>query len=491
MPATADYLAIDLGASSGRAVLGSLDGASLHLREVHRFPNRPVELPTGLHWDAPRLLAEIKKGLALAAKSGATLAGVGVDTWGVDYGLLSADGRLLGPPYHYRDTRTRGIPAEAFKLMPRERIYACTGIQFLPFNTLFQLMAERRTSPAHISDADTLLFMPDLFHFRLTGVRRSEHTIASTSQMYDPGIGAWATDLLETFQLPIRALPPLAQPGTPVGPLLPDVAEETGAGRIPVIAPASHDTASAVAAVPASGSDWAYISSGTWSLVGRELSGPVRTPDALAANFTNERGVGGSIRFHKNIAGLWLLQECQRVWAAQGRTCSFDALREAALDAPAFAAFVDPDDPVFSEFGDMPARIRAYCERTGQHPPMTDGALVRCIFESLALKCRTVIDTLEALTGPVRTLHIVGGGVQNTLLCQFTADACGRPVLAGPVEATAAGNVLTQALAHGRVSSLAQIRAVIAASLRPDRYEPADAAPWTEAYGRFRVLIGP
>ncbi len=486
---TADYLAIDLGASSGRAVVGSFDGQALTLSEVHRFPNSPIELGVGLHWDTPRLFQEIKVAIGLVHRSGASLAGIGVDTWGVDYGLLDSTGKLLGPPFHYRDPRTTDMPARAFARMPREKIYARTGIQFLAFNTLYQLLADQHAADGRLERADVMLFMPDLLHFWLTGIQRSEHTIASTSQMYDPAAGSWATDILDAMGLPRHILPAVAEAGTPIGPLSAGVADETGAGPVTVIAPASHDTASAVAAVPGVGGDWAYISSGTWSLVGRELTAPIRTPESLAENFTNERGVGGTIRFHKNITGLWLLQECQRHWAAHGRERTFEYLCEIALDSPPLAAFVDPDDPLFTGFGDMPARVRAFCNRTGQTPPSSDGGIVRCILESLALKCRVVIDSLEALTSPVSTIHIVGGGVQNSLLCQFTADAVARPVFAGPVEATAIGNILTQALAHQRIASLDDIRSIVRASYRPALFQPGRAAQWGEAYGCFRALL--
>jgi rhamnulokinase len=488
MPAaTTDYLAIDLGASSGRAVLGSFDGGRLTLRELHRFPNGPVELPTGLHWDVPRLFDEVKRSLSYAARADAQIAGIGIDTWGVDYGLLSASGALLSPPYHYRDQRTHGLIDAATCRVPRERIYARTGIQFMAINTLYQLLADRRAG--RLEAASTLLFMPDLFNYWLTGVRRSEHTIASTSQLFDTGAGEWARDLVEAMELPEQILPETAPPGTPLGALSGAIASETGLRSATVIAPASHDTASAVAAVPATGADWAYISSGTWSLVGRELASPLRTPAALAANFTNERGVGGSIRFHKNVAGLWLLQECQRHWASRGPAHTFESLCDMARDAHPLGALFDPDHPSLAEFGDMPGRIRSLCTQAGREAPATDAALVRCILESLALKCRTVIDALQSLTGAVRSIHIIGGGVQNPLLCQFIAEATARPVLAGPVEATATGNVLTQALAHGRVASLAQIRAVVAASFHPVQYLPRDPAPWAAALGRFAELL--
>ena len=489
MGATADYLAIDLGASSGRGMLGSFDGQRLSLREVHRFANGPVNSASGPCWDASALFGEIKRALSLAVRSGASLAGVGVDTWGVDYGLLSSTGELLEPPRHYRNPRTHGLMQEAFHRVPRALLYERTGIQFLEFNTLDQLLADQRAAPTRLKNAAALLFMPDLFHYWLTGVRQTEHTIASTSQMYDPGAGAWAEDIIATLGLPTHILPRIAAPGSPLGPLLRTVADETGAGPVSVIAPASHDTASAVAAAPGTGSDWAYISSGTWSLVGRELPAPVRTPAAMAANFTNERGVEGTIRFHKNIAGLWLLQECQRVWAAQGRVYSFEQLRNLALAAEPHATFVDPDDASFAEFGDMPARIRDFCLRTAQRPPESDGAVARCILESLSLKCGVVTAAWKIPSGRVRTIPTTGGGVHNTLLSKFTADATAREVLAGPVEATAAGNIMTQALAHRRVTSLREIRAVIAASLPPRVYHPKSAAAWHQARTRFVSLL--
>lgn len=487
-----NYLAIDLGASSGRAVLGSFDGQRLTLRELHRFNNGPVELPTGLHWDAGRLLNEIKHSLTLAAQSGTPLSGIGIDTWGVDYGLLDQSGTLLSDPHHYRDPRTRTMMDAAFARVSRDRIYARTGIQFMPLNTLYQLLADLHAPGHPLKRAARLLFIPDLLNYWLTGIARTEPTIASTSQLYDTGSHIWAEDLIEALAIPAHILPEVAPPCTPIGPLLPALARDTGAGPITVFSIGSHDTASAVAAVPALGDSatdgWAYISSGTWSLVGRELLAPIRSPQAMLANFTNECGIEGTIRFHKNIAGLWLLQECQRVWAGQGRRYTFDQLVTIALASPPFASLIDPDHPPFAEFGDMPARIRDYCARAGEPVPDSDGALVRCILESLAIKSRIVIDLLETLTTPVKTIHIVGGGAQNHLLCQFTASATARPVLAGPIEATAAGNIMSQVLATRGVTSLAHIRAVIAASLPPTRYEPQAPEAWATALGRFRVL---
>ncbi|MCC6427690.1 MAG: rhamnulokinase [Phycisphaerales bacterium] len=491
MPSTHEYLAIDLGASSGRGVLGSFDGERLTLREVHRFLNGPLERPTGLYWDAPRLLEEIKQSLTLCGHAKAALAGIAIDTWGVDYGLLDSRDNLLGLPHHYRDPRTHDMMQEALTHIPREHIYARTGIQFMPLNTLYQLLADLQSHDNPLDRASRLLFMPDILNFWLTGIKRTEQTIASTSQFYDTASNTWATDITDAFGIPSRILPTISAPGTTIGPLTEALARDTGAGPIPVLAVGSHDTASAVAAVPAisASADWAYISSGTWSLVGRELTAPLRTAEALAANFTNETGIAGTIRFHKNIAGLWLLQECQRVWAAQGKAYTFDHLMRLAHQAPPLAASIDLDHPPFSEFGDMPQKIGEYCTRTRQAPPSSDGAIVRCILESLALKSRLVIDALESLTGPVRTIHIVGGGAQNALLCQFTADAAARPVLAGPVEATAAGNIMTQMLAQGKAGSLADIRRVLAASFQPTRYDPRNASAWTDALGRLRSLV--
>lgn len=499
MSATTEYLAIDLGASSGRGVVGSFNGSRLALHEVHRFPNTPISLPTGLHWDTPRLFEEIKHSLTIAARSSGELAGIGIDTWGVDYALLSSAGELLGLPHHYRDPRTNGAMEEVFKLVPRERIYERTGIQFMALNTLYQMHAERKCGDGRLELARKMLFTPDLLNYWLTGEQRTERTIASTSQFYDTGTNTWADDIVRAVGIPERLLPEIATPGSTLGPLRRALADEVGVRSVAVILPGSHDTASAVAAAPGgvAGNDgdrgaWAYISSGTWSLVGRELTRPVRTPAALAANFTNETGVEGTIRFHKNIAGLWLLQECQRVWAMQGRSYTFEQMAEMAKAASPFGVLVDPDDGPFGEVCDMPARIAAYAVRTGQRPPDSDAAVVRCIFESLALKYRMTIELLEGLTGAVGTIHVVGGGSRNELLCQLTADACSRVVIAGPVEATAAGNVMVQALAQRRVSSLAEIRAVVAASFPQVTYTPrpnAHRSGWDDAWGRFQRLF--
>lgn len=484
-----NYLAFDLGASSGRAVLGSFDGSRLALKELHRFTNGPSRLLDNLHWDTPRLFEELKRGLLACKAAGVTPDALGIDTWGVDYGLVSSSGELVGLPFHYRDPRTHGMMDEAFKRVARGEIYNRTGIQFMALNTVYQLLADLKASDGRLASAATMLLTPNLLNYWLTGVRGAEESIASTTQLYDPVRRAWDLDLIRRLGLPEKIFPEIVPPGTTVGLLAKVLAEELGMARIPVIAPGCHDTASAVAAAPASGSDWAYISSGTWSLVGMELAAPVCTPEALAANFTNEAGVSGTTRFHKNVAGLWLVQECQRVWATQGRTYEFDQLIALASKAKPFTAFIEPDDERFSEFGDMPGRIRQYCSEHNQTPPDSDGAIVRCVLESLALKYRVVIDLVEEIAGrKVATIHLVGGGVNNTLLCQFTADATGRPVIAGPVEATAAGNVLVQAMAQGKVSSLREIRTVVGASTELKRYEPLWQQAWPEALVRFKAL---
>ncbi len=482
------YLAIDLGASSGRGVVGSFDGERLTLEEVHRFENGAATRTTGLHWDTKGLFTNVKKCLKSASARGFNLAGVGIDTWGVDYGLLGESGELIAEPFHYRDERTAGLMDEAARLIGREHIYARTGIAFLPFNTLYQLMAEQKAGT--LAQAKSIVFMPDLLNYWLTGVLRTESTIASTSQFFDPNANTWATDVLEKLGLPSDILPPIGKPGTVVGKLSPEIERETACPNTSVIAPASHDTGSAVVAVPAAGAnDWAYISSGTWSLVGRELKSPLCSPEAMKANFTNECGLAETIRFQKNVTGLWILQVCQRIWAVDGNNYSYEFLDSVVAATPEFESLIDPDDASFAMYSIMWQRIREFCTRTGQPVPSSVGATVRCILESLALKCAVVVDELEQLTGKVNRLYIVGGGVNNATLCQFTANATGRTVFAGPVEATAIGNIMAQALAMGEVTSIREIRGVVAESFPTVRYEPKEGAAWRDALARFRVLI--
>jgi rhamnulokinase len=459
---TRRFLAIDLGAESGRAMLGTLADGRLTLEELHRFPNTPVRLPTGLYWDTLRLFHEIRHALGVCGRErGLQLDGIGIDTWGVDFALLGRDGALVDNPRHYRDPRTNGMLERTFSLVPREKIFRETGIQFMQLNTLYQLHAMKLCAAPALASASTLLFMPDLFNYWLTGNARAELTIASTSQFYNPARKQWATDLLDRLGLPASILPEIVAPGTMLGTLLPEVAESCGLSKnTPVYATACHDTASAVAAVPGEGSDWCYISSGTWSLMGVEADAPVMNETSLALNFTNEMGAGGKVRLLKNIAGMWLLQECRRHWAQQGRDYSYADLMEMAANAPSCGAIIDPD--AFLEPGGMPEQIAEYCRRTEQPIPDQPGAMCRCVLESLAATYRSVLEKIETLTGSrINRIHIVGGGSRNTLLNGLAEEATGRRVIAGPVEATAAGNVLVQAIGAGVVADLQEARSIV------------------------------
>ena len=484
-------LAIDIGAESGRAMLGRFDGQRVTLEEIHRFPNDPVRVPTGLHWDALRLHHEIERALARAGAADDPPSSVGVDTWGTDFGLLDRAGALVGNPVHYRDGRTVGMPERASRRVPWPDIYAVTGIQRLPLNTLYQILS-MEGSPL-LEAAARLVMMPDLFACWLCGEIANERTNASTTQLYDPVRRDWASGLIERLGLPGRLFrQPLVEPGTALGPLLPAVAARTGLGAgTRIVAVGSHDTASAVAAVPAAGDGWAYVSSGTWSLVGIETTAPVRTAEARDANLTNEVGVGGTIRLLTNVMGLWLLQECRRTWEHQGQPSAYDELVRRAGAAPPFGPLVDPDHPSLLAPGDMPARIARLCLEGGQAPPNGVGPTVRCILESLALKYRWAIERLEAVTGrSIATVHVVGGGARNALLSRLTADATRRRVLAGPVEATALGNVLVQAMASGEIASLAEIRDVVRRSVTVEAFDPTgDEAAWDAAYDRLSRLV--
>jgi rhamnulokinase len=490
------YLAIDIGASSGRHVAGLFDGQRLELREIYRFENGPVQAAGRLYWNLLAQWQDIRRGLrAAAAANLGEFASVGVDTWGVDFGLLGRGDELLGNPVAYRDSRTDGLLDEAFKVVPREEIFKQTGLQFMQFNTLYQLWAMRRMNSPLLDAGESLLMMPDLFHWLLTGVKSNEQTNATTTQFFNPQTGDWATDLFKRFELPARILGPLSQPGTKLGPLRSSVANDTGLKNVHVVLPGTHDTASAVAAVPAAGPasekpNWCYISSGTWSLMGVEVPRPIVNDKCLALNFTNEGGIGGTTRLLKNIGGLWLVQECRRVWNEAGKNHSWEDLTRLAAAAKPLVSIVDPDDAAFLAPANMPEAIRDYCRRTGQTVPADKGAVIRCALESLALRYRQVLTWLEELVGTrIETIHVVGGGTQNRQLCQATADACRRVVLAGPVEATAIGNVVVQAIAAGELGSIEDARAVVRQSFPPDRYEPQNAAAWDEAYGRFEKLF--
>ena len=467
------HVAVDLGAASGRVMVGVAGPRQLELHEVHRFANDPVSLPDGLHWDVLRLYHEVLEGLRRAARAHADSQSVAIDSWGVDFGLLDDGGRLLGNPHHYRDPRTVEASDAVHALVPRDRLYTRNGLQFMPFNTIYQLAASRGTP--ELEAAATMLLTPDLIGYWLTGVKGAEETMASTTGLLDARERTWALDLLDEVGLPAGIMPPLGRPGDVVGPLRGPVVEETGlTSRTRLTLVGSHDTASAIVAVPAEGADFAYISSGTWSLVGVEVGGPVLTEESRLAEFTNERGVDGQVCYQRNVIGLWLLQESLRAWERAGTPEDLDALVAAAAALAPGGPVIDPNEPVFLPPGDMPARIREACRRTDQREPETRPALVRCILDSLAAAYAKTIDDARRLSGhEIRSVHVVGGGSRNALLCQLTATACGLPVISGPVEATALGNVLVQARAQGQLSGdVDALRALVRATQPLRRYEP-------------------
>ncbi len=476
-------VAVDLGAESGRAVVGTFDGDRLALEDVHRFPNVPVTLAGTLHWDFLRLFGDVTAGLRRAA-AGGSVASVGVDSWGVDFGLLDGRGRLLANPVHYRDRRTEGILDLAFAVVPRDEIYVATGIQMMPINTLYQLWSMVRAGDPLLGQADRMLMMADLFHHFLAGSTVAEYTNASTSQCLDPIARDWARPLLERFGIPTAILPPVVAPGTILGSLREEIADETGLRDALVVAPGSHDTASAVVGAPLAGPTTAFLSSGTWSLIGLEVAAPVITAVSLAANLTNEGGVEGTIRLLRNVVGLWLVQESRRALWPAGDGPSYAELAELAEAAPASTAFIDPDDERFLRPGDLPARVRAFCAETGQPVPADHGTLVRVILESLALRYAVAVEELARASGhPIEAIQAVGGGSNNRLLCRLTASATGLPVRAGPVEATASGNICVQAIAAGELASVAEARELIARSFPEVEYEPE--GDWAEARARF------
>lgn len=486
------YLAVDVGAESGRVMAGLWNGKRIRLEEIHRFPNGPVALGDSIRWDVMRLWAEIQNGLALAGKKfSKKIVSVGADTWGVDFVLLNKQDEILGQPYHYRDARTNGMMAKAFKKVPRAEIFAQSGLQFMQLNSLYQLLAWQAHSPAILAAADTLLFMPDFLHWAMCGSKKVEFTNASTSQFVHPLRRNWSLPLLKQLGLPTHFLPEIVPPGTMLGPLRKSLAERTGLAGVKVVAPPTHDTASAVAGVPTTNTgkaNWAYLSSGTWSLMGVEVKQAALSPRALELNMTNEGGLDGTYRLLKNIMGLWLVQQCKRSFDAAGKQYDYAQLGAMAAKAKPFRSIVNLNDPRFLNPPDMPKAIQKFCRETEQPVPKTEGELVRCAYESLALKYREVLGSLEELTGEqIEVIHIVGGGSQSQLLNQFAADACQRPVIAGPVEATAMGNLLTQIRADGELGSLAEMRGVVRASSSVQRYEPAR---WNEAADRFAELRG-
>jgi rhamnulokinase len=479
---------IDLGASSGRVMLAHFSDKQLLLEEAHRFPNGPVRVTDHLYWDVLRLFGEIKTGLAKASQM-TSLSSLGVDTWGVDYALLDRDDQLIGNPFHYRDSRTNGMMERAFEMVSREEIFSRTGLQFMQLNTLYQLFSMRGS--ATLESARTFLMMPDMINFWLTGRKANEYSDATTTQFYNPGLNGYDLDLLARFGLPTDIYPDIISPGTILGPVNSSIVEETGLGDITVIAPACHDTGSAVAAIPIEIPRAAYISSGTWSLVGVEVTAPVITPQSLAYNFTNEGGVGGTVRLLKNVAGMWLVQECKRIWESKGRHYSWDEMTRAAGEASPFGPIVDPDHQDFLNPEDMPSAIKNYCARTGQNLPKSDSGILRCIFESLALKYRWVIRCLEDMLGyDLEVIHIIGGGSKNELLCQLTADATGLPVIAGPEEATAIGNALVQAITLGYLDSLADGRKLVRRSFALKKYIPHIDEGWEMAADHMALMLG-
>jgi rhamnulokinase len=493
MHSVTQYLAVDLGASNGRMLAAGWDGNRFALREVHRFDNVPVAVMGHLYWDALRLWGEVKTGISRhVTMTHGSVSGLGVDSWGVDFALLDPDGRLLGNPYHYRDPRTDGVMDDALERVPRASLYEVTGIQLMQINTLFQLYSMVRARDAQLAAADVLLPIPNLFNYWLSGTQAAEYTHATTTQCLDVRERRWATELLAKLEIPLGILPSLVEAGSVLGPLRPDVAAEVGlSSPVPVVAVGCHDTASAVVAIPGLDSKSVYISSGTWSLMGVERQGPVVTERALESGFTNEGGVGGTIRLLKNITGLWLVQECRRQWQREGAHYTWDELFAAAERAEPFRSLVDPDAQDFLSPPDMPAAIRDACIRSGQPAPESVGQTVRCCLESLAVRYRATLEDLEALVEhPLDAIHVVGGGSQNRLLCQLTADACERPVEAGPVEAAALGNIMVQAIATGELASISDGRSAVGGSVKRTSYEPRPGGAWREGVARLRSAQG-
>lgn len=488
---TLNLLGYDLGASSGRAMLGKFDGSKLTISELHRFSNDPVRINGHLTWDTLYLFREMKQGLFKAHAQGA-VDGMGIDTWGVDFGLLDRNGDLIGNSVHYRDERTVGVMERAFETMPRERIFERTGLAFLQFNTLYQLLALKYAGSPMLDIADTLLMTPDLMGYFFTGIKATEYTIASTGQLIDPVTRDWARDVMRAFELPEHIFTPLEQPGTVRGQLREEIANEVGCARIPLLNTASHDTASAVAAVPAANENFACISSGTWSIMGVELRTPLTRPEVMNSGYSNEGGLNGTARLMKNIMGLWIIQECRRDWQRQGRDYSFAEIADMAERAEPFKAIINVDDSEFMAPGHMPARIVEYCRRTGQAAPEDDAQIARIVFESLALAYRYAVESLERdmLGHKVDALNVVGGGSQNVLLNRLTASALGKPVIAGPGEATVIGNLLVQAMALGEIGSMAQLRQVVRDSFDTRQFEPEKGLDWDAAYARLLKLIG-
>ncbi len=486
---TKRVLAFDFGASSGRAIIGCFDGDKITLEEVHRFSNDPVSVGGTVYWDVLRLFYEIKQGI-IKAKIAGGFDSIGIDTWGVDFGLIDSEGKLMENPVHYRDARTVGLVDEAFKTMPKEKLYGITGIQFMELNTLFQLISLKKYRPWMLERADKMLFMPDLFGYMLTGKMCAEYSIASTSQLIDLDKRTWSKEILDAFGIKESVFAPLVQPGTVLGELSKEVCEECGVDPVPVISVCGHDTQSAITSVPCEDGDFAFLSSGTWSLFGTELDKPIVNETSMNINITNEGGFDGSTGFLKNIIGLWLIQESRRQWKREGKEYSYADLEKLALAAEPFKCFIDPDAPEFVPHGNIPERVREFCRKTGQYVPETVGEIMRCIYESLAMKYRLTFEKLRECTErdyPV--IHVIGGGTKDGLLCQMTANSCDRTVKAGPIEATVMGNVAVQLMSDGSVENIGQARKIVADSSELKTFEPKDTDKWAGAYEDFLKVV--
>lgn len=482
-------LAIDFGASSGRAMVATFDGTKIHMEEIHRFSNDPVIVNGTMYWDVLRLFHEIKQSL-IKSKKYQPIESVSIDTWGVDFGLLDKDGKLLENPVHYRDARTNGMLEKGFSYIDKETFYKTTGIQFMEINTVYQLLALKEKRPHVLQWADKLLMMPDLFSYFLCGNKVAERSNVSTSQLNDAKTKNWSDMIIDTFGFPKHIFPEVIPSGTVIGTITPELQEELGIPAMKVIACCGHDTQCAQVAVPAEEKDFAFLSCGTWSLLGSECDEPIVDEYSITNNLTNEIGYDDKVSFLKNIIGLWLVQESRRQWAREGVEYGFGQLERLASDAKPFQCFIDPDAPEFSPAGNMPKRIQEYCEKTGQYVPKTPAEIVRCINESLAMKYRLSIQKLQECTGKeYKALYMVGGGIQSKMLCQMTANACGFPVVAGPVEATVLGNIAIQLMASGDIKDLTQARTVIKNSEKIEVYEPQNVAQWDTFYEKFQEII--
>ena len=482
-------LAFDFGASSGRAILGIFDGEKIELQEVHRFSNDPVKINGTVYWDVQRLFFEIKQGI-LKAKEAGGFASIGIDTWGVDFALLRKDGTLVENPVHYRDARNDGMVEKATKYMSKERMYDITGIQFMDFNTIFQLLSLKENRPYILEEADKLLFMPDLLNYMLSGVKSTEYSIATTSQMVDLKTNDWSEEILDTFGINKNLLTDIAPTGAVIGQLSDEICEELGVPKADIVSVAAHDTQSAITATPCEFDDFAFISCGTWSLFGTEVKEPIINEASKKLNVTNEGGYDYTTAFLKNICGLWLIQESRRQWIREGTEYSYAELEKLALECEPFKCFIDPDAPEFAPMGNLPRRVKEYCEKTGQYVPQTVGEIIRCIYESLALKYRYTFDGIKECTGKdYDRIHVMGGGTKDKLLLQMTAQSCNVKVFGGPIEATALGNVAIQLMSTGAIKDIKEARKIIAKGENLKLYEPVDNADWEKAYEDFKNII--